>query len=334
MKRLVLILTICCPLAGTALAVEPWAALPEVAPSPAINPATPAKVALGRLLFHDKRLSESSTVSCASCHNLAEGGADHQPLSTGVHNEHNPRNTPTVWNVGFMTSYYWDGRASSLEAQAMSQLLNPLDMGMKDEAYVTARLRSIGGYQRYFTDAFGAADAVTAENAVRAIAAFERSLVNGDAPYDRFVHGDRSALSEQQVRGMELFRSAGCSRCHQGAAFVGPSLQAGSVFTMKFPTHPLSPYVASYDLARDRGRFEWTSREQDRYQWRVPTLRNLVYTAPYMHNGSVPTLAHAVRTMGSTELERTFTDAETDDIVAFLKALSGPLPAQSVPTLP
>lgn len=233
-----------------------------------------------------------------------------------------------------MTSYYWDARASSLEAQALSQILNPIDMGMKDVAYVTARLRSIPGYQPLFAEAFGGADPVSADNAVKAIAAFERSLVSGEAPYDRFARGDRAALSEQQVRGMELFRSVGCSRCHQGPDFVGPSLQAGSVFTMKFPTHPLSPYVASYDLARDRGRFEWTSREQDRNQWRVPTLRNLVYTAPYMHNGSVPTLEHAVRTMGSTELERTFTDAEVADIVSFLKSLSGPLPPQPAPTLP
>ncbi len=337
MKMLLSLCLALCACGATAAAAAtdaPWHSLPAQTPAPASNPATPAKVELGQILFHDKRLSESMTVSCASCHALSEGGADHRATSVGVHGESGGRNTPTLWNVGFMTSYYWDGRAGSLEDQVRSQLHNPIDMGMKDAAYVAARIRGIPGYLPYFERAFGSVDSVSEANIARAIAAFERTLVTPDAPYDRYVNGDKSALTEQQQRGMAMFRSDGCSRCHQGPAFDGPSMAAGTVFTMRFPTNVLSPYVATYGLVRDLGRIEWTGKEPDRSQWRVPSLRNLKYTAPYMHNGLVPTLADAVRVMGSTELSKTFTDAEVADLVAFLEALSGPLPAVQAPALP
>jgi cytochrome c peroxidase len=334
MKMLPLCFALVASTAFAAGVESPWRALPATTPSPASNPATPAKVELGRLLFHDKRLSESDTVSCASCHALSEGGAGHKATSTGVHGEPGGRNAPTVWNVGFLTSYYWDGRAPSLEDQVRTQLHNPIDMGMKDAAYVAARIRSIPGYLPYFERAFGGTDAVTEVNIAKAIAAFERTLVTPDSPYDRYVNGDKTALSEQQLRGMASFRADGCGRCHQGPAFDGPALAAGTVFTMKFPTNVRSPFVATYALVVDQGRIEWTGKDADRYQWRVPSLRNLKYTAPYMHNGLVPTLADAVRVMGSTELSKTFSDAEVADLVSFLEALSGPLPVVPAPALP
>jgi cytochrome c peroxidase len=205
-------------------------------------------------------------------------------------------------------------------------------MGIKDLPYLTARLRGIAGYRPYFERAFGEGDTVTAENAIKAIAAFERTLVTPDSPYDRYVNGNKAAMTEDQLRGMKEFREYGCSLCHQGAAFDGPAIQIGTAFVMKFPTYSRSPYVASYDLMKDQGLFEWTDKESDRHQWRVPSLRNLKYTAPYLHNGSVATLADAVRVMGSTELNITFTDNEVADLVAFLGALSGPLPEVAVPT--
>jgi cytochrome c peroxidase len=321
-------------LTSVAANAQVWRALPTHAPEPASNAGTPAKVELGAMLFNDKRLSESNTVSCASCHNLNTGGADSQRSSIGVHGQSDGRNSLTVWNVGFQTSYFWDGRAPSLEEQAKAQLLNPLDMGMKDLAYFATRLRRIAGYRPYFEKAFGRGEVVTAENAVKAIAAFERTLVTADAPYDRYVNGDKSAMTEEQLRGMNEFRQVGCSHCHQGPAFDGPSIEVGTAFIMKFPTYSRSPFVASYELMKDQGRFEWTGKEADRFQWRVPSLRNLKYTAPYMHNGSVATLPDAVRVMGSTELALTFTDAEVADLVAFLNSLSGPLPVVSVPVLP
>jgi cytochrome c peroxidase len=319
---------------ATANGQQVWRSLPSHTPEPASNPGTPSKVELGLLLFHDKRLSESNTVSCASCHSLKDGGADHLASSVGVHGQKDGRNALTVWNVGFLTSYFWDGRAASLEEQAKAQLLNPLDMGMKDLAYITARIRGIAGYKTYFEQAFGQGDVVTADNAVKAIAAFERTLVTSDAPYDHYINGDKNALTEEQLRGMRDFHEFGCTRCHQGPAFDGPALRAGTPFVMRFPTYPHSPFVASYELTKDQGRFEWTGKEVDRFQWRVASLRNLKYTAPYMHNGSVPTLANAVRVMGSTELAQTFTDSEVSELVAFLESLSGPLPDIPEPSLP
>lgn len=316
------------------LAAPRWNALPSEARAPAANPTTPEKVELGRTLFFDPRLSENGSVACVSCHDLAHGGADNRATSIGVHGEHDGRNALTVWNVGFLTSLYWDGRSASLEDQARSHLLNPIDMGMKDLAYVTARLRSIGGYRPLFERAFGPANPVSAEHAADAIAAFERTLISGGTPYDRYAAGDATALDAQQLRGLALFHDVGCGRCHQGAAFDGPPLRAGTAFTMRFPSNLRSPFVATFQLAADQGRFEWTGKEVDRAQWRVPSLRNLTSTAPYFHNGAVPTLGQAVRVMGSTELSTTLTDAEVADIVAFLGALSAPLPAIAEPVLP
>jgi len=332
--RLLMPLSICVLAATAANAQQAWHPLPAHAPEPPGNVGTPAKVDLGRTLFFDKRLSESGTVSCASCHNLKDGGADHYPSSLGVHGQRDGRNALTVWNVAFMTSYFWDGRAASLEEQAAAQLLNPLDMGMKDMDYVTARLQGIAGYRPAFERAWGTGDVVNAENAVKAIAAFERTLVTADTPYDRYASGDHAALDAAQLRGMRAFEEVGCVKCHQGPAFDGPALRVGTAFIMKFPTNPRSPFVASYDLKKDEGRYEWTGKEADRSRWRVASLRNLRYTAPYMHNGSVESLADAVRVMGSTELGRTFTDAEVADLVAFLGALSGPLPDVPEPVMP
>jgi len=312
----------------TAHADAPWVALPARAPAPASNPTTPAKVELGRLLFNDKRLSESSTVACSSCHNVAEGGADRRSQSTGVHGQPTGRHSSTVLNTGFLAALFLDGRASSLEEAARMELLDPISMGMKDAAYVAERVEHIAGYRPYFDSAFGAGAPISTDNITKAIAAYERSLVTANSPYDRFVTGDTSALSAAAQRGMAEFRSVGCSRCHQGPAFDGPSLQPGTPFVMKFPTYMRSPYVATHDLARDLGRYEATGKEADRHQWRVPSLRNLTYTAPYLHNGSVATLPDVVRVMGSTELNRTLTDAEVGDLVAFLESLSGPLPVE------
>jgi cytochrome c peroxidase len=319
---------------STAQGQSSWTALPQQAHAPANNPTTPAKVELGRLLFNDNRLSESRTVSCASCHNVAQGGADSRTLSVGVHGQTDTRNTPTVLNVGFLAAFFWDARAESLEEQAKMQLLDPVDMGMKSLPYALERIRQIPGYGPYFQRAFGSGDVETIDNLVRAIAAYERSLVTANAPYDRFVAGDSSAMSEQQVRGMNEFKSLDCSRCHQGPAFDGPSLVPGTPWVMTFPTYRRSPYVAAYDLGKDQGRYQWTGKDSDRYQWRVPSLRNLKYTAPYMHNGAVDTLPNAVRIMGSTELNQTLTDAEVADIVSFLEALSGPLPVEPIVSLP
>lgn len=328
-----LLLTLLLVGAGAASAAQ-WQALPEVAPAPADNPTTPAKVELGKMLYFDTRFSATGTVSCFSCHNVMEGGDDHRLVSIGVHGQKGGRNSPTVFNAAFHGAQFWDGRAPSLEEQAKGPVTNPVEMGMTDLDAAIGRLRAITGYQPYFDRAFGAGDTVTVDNAAKAVAAYERTLITPNSAYDRYVKGDTKALNAQQQRGMQTFAAVGCASCHSGAAFNGPTMPPGQGFFMKFPTYTAAAYVAKYNLDADLGRFESTKKAEDRHMWRVPTLRNLSYTAPYFHNGAVGSLDEAVRVMGKTQLDKTLGAAEVSDIVAFLGALDGEFPQQSMPRLP
>lgn len=310
-----------------------WSSLPDHAAAPADNPTTPAKVELGKMLFFDPRLSSTGTVSCASCHNVMEGGDDHRPTSMGVHGLKGGRNAPTVWNAAFLSVQFWDGRAASLEDQAKGPITNPVEMGMASLDLAVDRIRAIEGYVPWFEHAFGA-PTIDVDTIAKAIAAYERTLITPGSAYDRYAAGDKSALTEQQQRGMETFAGSGCIACHSGANFSGPDRPQGSGFFMKFPTFPDSPYVAKYALDQDPGREQSTGDASDRHFWRVPTLRNLVYTAPYFHNGSVKSLPEAARVMASTQLNKSLSDAEANDIAAFLGALTGPFPEQSMPHLP
>jgi cytochrome c peroxidase len=313
---------------------QAWEALPDKAPEPADNPTTVARVELGKMLYFDPRFSSTGSVSCFSCHNVMEGGDDHMPTSIGVHGQKGGRNAPTVWNAAFHSVQFWDGRAASLEDQAKGPPVNPIEMGMTSLGAVIDRVRAIPGYRPYFEAAFGPGEVVTMDNAAKAIAAYERTLITPGSAYDRFAKGETAALTAGQQRGMEAFQAAGCASCHQGPAFNGPVLPTGTGFFMKFPTVAGSPYVAKYDLVADDGRFVSTSAEGDRHLWRVPTLRNLEFTAPYMHNGAVKTLPEAVRVMASTQLGQTLDDQQVDEMVAFLMSLSGPFPVQTMPRLP
>jgi len=320
--------------AAASHAQAPWQALPDTAPAPADNPTTAAKVDLGKMLYFDPRLSSTGTVSCFSCHNVMEGGDDHMTTSAGVHGLKGGRNAPTVWNAAFHSVQFWDGRAPSLEEQAKGPPVNPIEMGMANLDAVIARVRFIPGYKPYFEAAFGPGDVVTMDNAAKAIAAYERTLITPGNAYDRYAKGDTKALTTQQARGLETLASVGCTSCHQGPAFNGPALPAGTGFFMKFPTYQDSVYVVKYKLMDDLGRATVTKDPADQAMWRVPTLRNLEFTAPYMHTGSVKTLPEAVRVMAATQLNKTLPDAQVDDIVAFLMALSGPFPQQTMPRLP
>ncbi len=315
-------------------AEQTWLALPAIAPAPADNPTTPAKVELGKMLYFDTRLSSSGNVSCFSCHNVMEGGDDHRPTSIGVHGHVGGRNAPTVWNAAFLSSQFWDGRAATLEDQAKGPPANPIEMGMANLDAVIDRVKHIPGYRPYFEQAFGAGEVVTMDNAAKAIAAYERTLITPDSPYDRYAKGDRTALTEQQARGLTRFADTGCVTCHQGPNFSGPAMAPGSGLFMKFPTYANSPYVAKYDFLSDSGRATVTKLDADKNMWRVPSLRNLVFTAPYFHNGLVHTMDEAVRVMASTQLNKTLSDGEVADIVACLETLSGPFPAQQMPRLP
>ena len=323
-------------LTGVVFAVEgQWQALPEKAPEPADNPTTEAKVALGKMLYFDTRFSSTGTVSCFSCHNVMEGGDDHRPTSIGVHGQVGGRNAPTVWNSAFLSAQFWDGRAPSLEEQAKGPPTNPIEMGMANLDATIARIRAIPGYKPYFAAAFGQGDTVTMDNAAKAIAAYERTLITPDSAYDRYVKGDKKAMTEQQVRGMDTFAKTGCTACHSGPTFNGSAnLPMGQGFFMKFPIFPGSVYETQYKLTEDLGRHTVTQQDADKHMWRVPTLRNLTYTAPYFHNGLVKSLDDAVRVMGKVQLNKDLSDKEVQDIVAFLKALDGPFPQQTMPRLP
>ena len=318
---------------GVVLAAD-WQALPDKAPEPADNPTTAEKVELGRMLYFDPRFSKTGTVSCNSCHDLMLGGDDNRSFSMGVHGRTGGRSAPTVWNAAFASVQFWDGRAPSLEEQAKGPVVNPVEMGMSDLEKAMNRVRAIPGYKPYFERAFGSKDPMTVANAARAVAAFERTLITPDSPYDRFVKGDKTALSAQQQRGMQAFDDAGCTGCHSGPAFNGPSMPAGTGFFMTFPTYTDNAYVKKYNFMQDKGRQEATGKEADAHRFKVPTLRNAALTAPYFHNGSVATLGEAIRVMAKVQLHKDLDDAQVADIEAFLNGLTGKFPQQTLPRLP
>ena len=322
-----------------------WRALPDRAPDPAANPTTPEKVALGRRLFADSNLSADRTVSCASCHELGRGaGADGRAVSRGVSGTRGRRNAPTVYNAAFQALLFWDGRARSLEEQAIGPLLDPIEMAMPDAAAVENRVRADPAYPPMFAAAFGSAG-IDLGRIAAAIAAFERTLITADAAYDRFVRGDAGALTPAQLRGMALFQEARCIACHTGPNFSAASAFPADGGMRLFPALD-SPMAAGYRLTDDAGAAGPTRGPG---VWRIPSLRNVALTAPYFHNGSVDSLAEAVRIMASAQRNAVIADdpragrrigwdveagalattdrlvlseRDIDDLVAFLHALS------------
>ena len=314
-------------LAGSISVASAWEALPTVVPAPADNPTTEEKVELGKMLYHDPRLSSTGTVSCSSCHNTMLGGEDNRPNSMGVNGQTGGRSAPTVWNSAFNTVQFWDGRAASLEAQAAGPVTNAIEMGMKSWDDVVARLKTIEGYQVAFEQAFGK-DAISKDNATKAIAAYERTLITPNSPYDKYVSGDKSALTEQQVRGMNLAQELGCTACHSGPAFNGPGM------FQKFPVNSNPVFAAKYHFKDDKGLAEVTKKADDEHMWKVPTWRNIALTAPYFHNGAAKTLGEAVTIMAKTQLAKDLSKEQIADIVAFLNSLTGEFPKQKMPVLP
>lgn len=329
----VIIATVLSGFIATQAGAANWEALPATAPAPADNPTTAAKVELGKMLYMDPRLSSTGTVSCNSCHNIMEGGDDSRPNSMGVNGQTGGRSAPTVWNAAFYSVQFWDGRANLLEDQAKGPITNPIEMGMKDHDQAMHAVKTIPGYEAYFEKAFGK-NSMNIVNAAKAIAAFERTLITPNSAYDRFVKGDKKAMTAQQQKGMNKFAELGCNGCHSGAAFNGPKMEIGTGFFQKFPTFADNDYVGKYKLMDDKGRGEVTGNAADNNMFRVPTLRNITDTAPYFHNGSVKTLDEAVRVMAKTQLNKDLSKQDVSDIVAFLGALTGEYPEITMPRLP
>jgi cytochrome c peroxidase len=301
-------------------------AKPLFAPLPAsmqdaAHPATDAQVELGRLLYHDVRLSKNHDLSCNTCHDLASGGIDvreregrRSATSAGHRGQLGGRNSPTVYNAALQLAQFWDGRAATVEDQAKGPILNPIEMAMPSEAAVLAAVGSIPEYAAKFSAAFpDAKPALTYDNLAAAIAAFERRLVT-PAPFDDFLQGKVAALGEEQLRGLQLFLDVGCTQCHTGPGLGGTMYQKlGSV----------KPYET-----KDAGRFDATKNEADRGVFKVPILRNIEKTAPYFHDGSVATLEEAVRLMTLHQTTKgTLTPDEMNALLAFLRSLTGTPPA-------
>ncbi len=327
-----------------------WEPLPEVAPAPSDNPTTAEKVALGEKLFRDPALSGDGSIACVSCHDIDHGaGAEPRRMSRGLGGRIGSRNAPSVYNAAFQSRLFWDGRARSLEQQALGPIANPVEMGNPDLDGLARKLAGDRVYASLFAVAFGAGAKPDQGLIAKALAAYERTLVTPDTPYDRFVRGDAAALTPQQVRGMALFERTGCVQCHSGPNFSGASLIAPPERRQAFRIFPANP-----DVSLDRYDFE-------RGAWRVPSLRNVALTGPYFHNGAVDDLAEAVRIMAVAQLNRVVSDdvfvparvswspdrrrlmSYTPDrltsediaaIVAFLKSLSSDRLAASVAAKP
>ena len=283
-----------------------WEALPDKAPEPDGNPLTIAKVALGKKLFFEKNLSFNASISCASCHEISQrkGGGDGRRTSLGIYNLRGSRNAPTVLNAAFQRVLFWDGRANSLEEQAKGPILNPLEMGMPSFDEVKRRLKKLPEYGLLFENAFRVKNAITEGNIVKAIASFERTLITPNSPYDRFVKGDSTALTKQQVRGMALFESTGCVLCHSGPNFSDASMGPSKSAFRLFPALIDISYESKYGLTKDKGRARSEDSDTGSGVWRIPSLRNVSLTAPYFHNGSVGDLKEAIRIMATVQLNK------------------------------
>jgi cytochrome c peroxidase len=298
---------------------------------PDSNPMSADKIALGKLLYFDNRLSKDGTISCATCHSPYHGFADPARTSSGVGRLLGGRNSPTVVNRLFSAEQFWDGRAKDLEEQAHGPLVNPVEMAMGSHDEVVSRVKAVKGYAPLFRKAFGD-DQVTMSHIAQAIAAYERTVVSGNSPYDRYQAGDKDALGASAVRGMALFNGkANCVRCHAGFNFTDETYQNLGV---------------GMDKAKpDLGRFEITKKEADKGAFKTPTLRDVVLTAPYMHDGSEQTLRDAIgfydrggvkNSNLSKEIKPLGLSAQDKlDLVAFLVALTGEIqnatPPESLP---
>jgi cytochrome c peroxidase len=302
--------------------LELFRPLPEAVESQK-NPITEAKVNLGRTLYYEARLSRNQDVSCNSCHDLANYGADGQPVSDGHKGQKGTRNSPTVYNAAGHFVQFWDGRAPDVEEQAKGPVMNPVEMAMSSPKAVVAVLKSMPEYVDAFKKAFPAdKDPVTFDNTGRAIGAFERRLMT-PSRWDKFLKGDQTALTSAEKAGLNEFMNVGCQACHAGAYLGGEVYQKLGA-------------VKPYPDASDAGREAVTKQESDRMVFKVPSLRNVDKTEPYFHTGKVATLAEAVKQMAEYQLGKQLKDDEIASMVTFLKTLTGEIPAEYIkpPELP
>jgi len=296
--------------------------LPAVALSPD-NEITDAKVDLGRMLYYENRISKGQKLSCNSCHMLDKYGQDNLPFSPGHEGKLGGRSSPSTYNAAIHIAQFWDGREPTVEAQAKGPVLNPVEMGMPSAEFVVEVLKSMPGYVEAFKAAFpGEADPINYDNFGKAIGAFERKLMT-PSRWDTFLKGDKSALSAEEKKGFATFAKSGCVTCHNGAGVGGMMFQKLGL-------------VKAWPGLKDNGRADVTKNDGEKFFFKVPSLRNITETAPYLHDGSVKTLEEMVKMMAEYQLGKQLTDEETASIITFLKVLKGDIPTEFIkmPKLP
>ena len=302
--------------------------LPSAEEMQKLRPFTEEQVKLGHQLWYEPRLSKGNTVSCNSCHNLATAGVDNLPTSQGHKGQFGGRNSPTALNAALLGIQFWDGRAADVEEQAGGPLVNPVEMANDSQEAAAAKIAKIPEYQELFKTAFPEDGTVSFKNITAALGAFERTLLT-PTKWDDYLKGNVSALSEQERKGVRAFMDNGCIACHSGVNLGGTTFQ-------KFGLVEGPYWKFIEDPKHDKGRADVTKKAEDEFFFRVPGLRNVAKTYPYFHNGSVWELDKAVTIMGKAQLGKDLTPEETENIVAFLKTLSGSVSesARTVPELP
>ena len=320
---------------------------------PADNPQTPEKIALGGLLFNDKRFSANGSVSCANCHQADKAFSDGLPVAIGIKGQAGVRNTPTVINAAFYQTQFLDGRASSLEEQALGPFINPVEHGLTSHQAIIDVIRQDADYIKQFNTVFNVpADAVTIDHVIKAIASFERTLIAGNSPFDRYYFGmDQSAISVSAARGSRIFRRKGnCANCHE-ISLNNALLTDNRFYNIGVGFKRLAPVLEALVAGNNRddlaltdvqhselGRFNVTKTLDDLGKFKTPTLRNIALTAPYMHDGSMKTLEEVIEHYDKGGDKNPFIDAkifplhltqqEKADLVVFMKALTSQQPSK------
>jgi cytochrome c peroxidase len=271
------------------------------------------KAALGKKLFFDRQLSADKTINCASCHILHDGGDDNLKSSFGIYGQKGPINSPTVYNAVFNFREFWDGRAADLQEQAAGPIENPKEMGFNFKDLVI-RLNKTP-YKKLFHSIYK--EGITKETITDAIAEYEKSLITPNSPFDRYLRGEEEAITQNQKEGYALFKAKGCIACHHGINIGGNMYNKFGIFTDSNST--------------DLGRYNVTHKEQDKYYFKVPSLRNITETAPYFHDGRTYSLKTAIYLMAQYQLGRKITEEEVEKIMAFLNSLKGTLPKEIEP---
>lgn len=279
-----------------------------------------AKVALGKHLYFDTRLSKEGNISCNSCHNLNTYGVDNLAFSPGDDGSLGGRNSPTVFHAALHSMQFWDGRAKDVEEQAGGPILNPVEHNIKNEKELEERLRKVDVYQTMFASVYQTdKQPITFKNITNAIGAFERTLMPASR-FDAYLEGDREALTEQEQRGLEAFMAVGCTTCHSGVALGGQMFQKFGLYG--------DYWVETKSDKVDKGLADLSKKEAENYFFKVPGLRNIAHTGPYFHDGSVTDLKEAVRIMASLQTNIKLSQEQLEDITVFLGSLSSDIPAE------